>query len=385
MVIDIGSGSVGAAIVSLGEGELKQPLIWSYRERMPAKTEATESEAEKRIATTVMNVFLELGSNGLKTLRASGVTAEIKRVQVAISSPWCYTVTRTIHMQAERPFKVTHELLDELIDKASDQAKSHINQNLVVEKLSLTTLSDSTVNISENGYVVHKPFKDNIKKLSVSQLMAMSSQNLYKAIEAGAEKVIPEAKVVTNTFVYFYYRALANLYSETAEACLIDVTSEATELGIIRRGVLEGATHIKVGTSTLAREIAAATNMTAEEGLGYLRQRGGEATRMLKAEHQTKVDEIVMNYENKLVELFQRTGDALSLPRTIFLHTDHRQETFLHEVVKRAAKKATETEHSIHLVTSKFFAPEGSPDSALLLSAYVLRNRLYEPNYFKWS
>ena len=375
-IIDIGSGSVGVAIVLSESGKKNPEIVWSYRERMPVRRQNTK-ESEKRLISTLLNVLMILGKDGIKNLQAVGGTREIKQVAVNISAPWSYTVTRTIHMRAERPFRVTRELLDELIEKSSDQAKSHISEKLLSDKLDLSVINNTTVKVTENGYVVNEPYRDDINKLSVSQLIGMTTSSLEKTIIETVEKILPSVNLEIDTFAYTYYQALSRLSPKTNEACLIDITAEATEIGIIRRGILEVSSHVPYGSYTLANSISTSLKITPEEALSYLRTTDGESAKLLSGEEQQKVNEVIAEYEAALVELFQRTGDALSLPRTIFMHTDHHTEKFFSDRITNSAHSSTNIDHSIHLVTSKFFSPTNEVDSALLLSAYVFHAGLY--------
>lgn len=380
-VIDVGSGSVGVAIVAL-DNQAKSPvIIWTHRVVMPVMEATSITKLEERVVSTITKVFSDLSKDGLKALQESVGSAEIARVLVSVSSPWSYTVTRTIRMQAEKAFRVDKELLKELIEKASDQARTHINRNLLTEKMSLATMSDVTVNITENGYVVSDPFRDQVKKLSVSQLMSMVSARLAKHLLDHVEKLAPKADLKFNSFIYSYYQALSDLEPDIAEACLVDITAEATELGVIRRGVLEVANYVNNGTNDLTRELSAALGTTVDEALSYMKYDYDELQAKLTPEQQTKLQTATKSFTEQLTELFRRTGDALSLPHTIFLHVDHRYEKFLSKFVETAARQSTQTDHNVHLVTSKFFDTEAEIDTALLLSAYVLNQRLYQPDY----
>lgn len=377
-VVDVGSGSVGVAIIEINHSKSYPKIVWSHRERMAVG--GSNTSVEQRLNSAILNAFLVLGNDGVRYLNEHD-GGKISNIQVSFSAPWSYTISRTIHMQADKAFRVDRELLNELVEKASDQAKSHITENLLSGKLALETVANKTVSITENGYQVSEPYHDNINKLSVSQLIAMVSKDLYDHILLNSEKILPNAEVHINTFMYFYYRSLQRLAPKTAEACLIDITAESTELGIIRNGVLESSTNINYGLYTLAREISKTCNLPPEAALSCIKDNGVQAKIGLDTEKQAYIDNAIDAYEKELVDLFIRTGDSLSLPKTIFMHTDHRYENFFSERIRNAAHLSTKTDHSVHLVTSKFFTPETDTDSALLLSAYVLRHELSDAKY----
>ena len=68
-----------------------------------------------------------------------------------------------------------------------------------------------------------------------------------------------------------FYCVLRQLAPDTTEVCLIDITHEATEIGIVRDGILKYVTHVPFGTFTIARDIASLCKVPNEEALAYLR------------------------------------------------------------------------------------------------------------------
>lgn len=178
-----------------------------------------------------------------------------------------------------------------------------------------------------------------------------------------------------------YYDYMRHSFPDTAECCLIDVTSEATEIGVVRENILRHTTHTPIGAYTLAREIAALSKIPKEEAYSYLR---GGSTFILNKLSEAKQDElgvIIEAYEDRIAELLKQTGDTLAVPKTLFLHCDADSEEFFIQHLKNAAFKATGINHVVHPVTSTFLS--GTPvnhDTAIMLSAiYLHAHRDNEP------
>jgi hypothetical protein len=369
VIVDIGSGSVGIAIVASDPLQSKPEIIWSHRERMVVRLSQEERGQIKNITTTLVNCMLILGAEGLKELKTHDSKAKVQTMQVSISAPWSYTVTKTVTYSKDEPFEISKRLVKELIQIAQKQALEVIDENQIIEKLGLKIITKATIDISANGYHTKNVYDQNAENISISHVSAITQEKLLEAILETADKVLPSATIEKYSFMLIYYCVLQDLNPDTTEICLIDVTAEATEIGVIRDGVMRYCTHCPLGTYTIARDMATLCEIPEEEALGYIRgNKSLEGT--LSEKKMFDLNTILDTYIDSVTSLFKRTGDQLSIPRTLFIHTDDRSEAFFSNCIKKAASKATKSEHGVHLVTSKLLDNEVYNDSALLLSAY---------------
>ena len=118
-IIDIGSGSVGVAIVYSENITEKVHIIWSHREYLLMKEQPDMDTALRNMSTTLVNALLELGSNGQKALHAFNPSLHITTVQTAICAPWSHTVTKSIQYEKEHPFTVDQILVSDLVAGAA--------------------------------------------------------------------------------------------------------------------------------------------------------------------------------------------------------------------------------------------------------------------------
>jgi hypothetical protein len=371
VVIDIGSGSVGIAIVMSPAEVGDMEIVWSHREYKLIKDTATKQEAIKELNTTLVNALLELGSNGLKTLHTAYPKVVPKYVQVAISAPWSYTITKTIQFEDEKPFEVSASMLDQLVETAKKQTLESTLDGSLIEELGLRMITDETVDVQLNGYSVYDPIGRKSKTIVLSHIHAVADRKILENVEDSIQRILPKAQVEHFSFMHLFYRVLKDLHPNTTEICIIDITDEATEIGIVRDNILKQTTHIPVGMYSLAREIAKACNIPKEEAYTYIK----DGSSALTANNAAAVQEIFAAYEAEVAELFSRTGDALSIPKTLFLHTAKTTEDFFAKHLKDAAKKSTGSTHSVHQFTSELLGEATMEDTALALSSYYFHTR----------
>lgn len=364
-IVDIGSGSVGAAIV-LSDPEKPTPeVLWTHRERVALHTDDDSESLLRHVTAALVNVFLVLDAEQ----RTHTKNSSIDTLQVTFSAPWSHTITRTITHTADEPFSITSSLLRELVETAEQQTRERIDENEILERENLSMILRAKVHLMANGYPVHTPTNAPVQEVSLSHISGFAQKQLVAAVDENVEKMMPKTRYERYPFMLMYYCVLQHISADVTNACLVDVTYESIELGVVRNGVLTHVAHIPTGMYTIARDIARLCDLPTEEALGYVRGNTAFAESLSK-DKKIEFAALMQSYEKTIEELFTRTGDALSIPNAIFLHTDARTEPFFRERIKQAAEHATSSSHTIHLVTGKLLASTEVDDSALLVSAH---------------
>ncbi|MCA9362656.1 hypothetical protein KC906_04725, partial [Candidatus Kaiserbacteria bacterium] len=142
------------------------------------------------------------------------------------------------------------------------------------------------------------------------------------------------------------------------------------------------------------REISAITKIPLHEAFAHLHSEKPLAfIKSLTPKQAEEVETLLDSYTEKISELFQQTGDALSIPKQIILHSDLDSEPLFASLVSKAAKRAIKAEPFItpvtkELITQTFKAATTDSgtkiplDTALLLSAQFF-HKLQKPFAFE--
>lgn len=368
-IVDVGSGSVGVAIVVLNSESGKLHTVWTQREHIQMGTDVNPKALLKKINVTIVNVLLELGSNGVKALSQFDPSLTISSVQTTICAPWSYTVTKTIHYNRDSSFVITKDLLSQLVETAKKQIQEELPNKKAIENLGLRIITDVTVQTKLNGYTINNPVGKKCKYVSLANISTVAREDILLVIEESLDKIFPKITVNHFSFMLIYYAVLEQLHPDTTEICLVDVTNEATEIGFVRKNVLTYTTNIPYGTFSLSREIAQACKIPSEEAYSILKDGLDNAKNVYGINKFTLINNIVDTYIDNLANQFSSTNDGLSISNTLFLHTSKNTEEFFANCLKKAAHKATNSQHVIHLCTSELLGENDIVDSSLILSA----------------
>lgn len=393
VIVDIGSGSV---LVSIIASDIQKPypdIIWSRREYSPLRKSFTPVDAAKSVMTSLMNALMSLDSEGRKKLREVAPGEKLDSLQVTIAAPWSYTVTKTIAYQQEDVFEITKTLLEELLRTASKKVEEEMLENEKVQDLGLDIIAKTTLQVIANGYPVTITGKQKAKTLKVIQSSSVAQEYLLDAILDAHDKMLPSTELTQYSFMLPYYFVLQEIVQKGTDYCLVDLTYEATEIGVVRDGVLTYCTHTPYGVFTLAREIADALSVPLEEAYGYLtNEELSEFTNTLSETKKEAIKNIFLNYQIHLSELFKETGDGLTIPKRIYIHGNLETEPFFNAQVQAAATMATKMPHATYNVTGELLTkkfPEevtqglkqANQDTALLISAQFFHTKEYQERF----
>ncbi len=382
VIIDIGSGSVLVAIVASDKSRTHPDIIWSKREYAPLKQISSISESAKSVMASLLNALMLLNSEGRKVFREKTGVNKLPEAQITIAAPWSYTVTKTITYKHEEPFTVSEDLVEELLRTAHTKINEELEVNERAHDLGLKIISRKVIALIANGYPIKIVTNQKAKTLQIIEANAIAQEYLFDAINDARDKILPDTNITLYSFILLFYYLMQEFSADINDYCLVDITFEATELGVIRNGALNYTTHTPYGSFSLAREIAAVLKVPLEEAFSYLKQEDPETFFSdYSTKQKSEINTIFTNYQDRLVALFKETGDSLSIPKKIFLHGNLYTEPFFKKHVAVAAKKATNGSHAIYTVSSdlvtKFYTKEDqillladqAEDTAMLISA----------------
>jgi cell division ATPase FtsA len=375
-IIDIGSGSVLTAVVASKPGDLAPTIIWSNREHAPLKDIDSLDQSAKSIMTALVNALLKFDVDGRRALYEFDKHASISEIQCCISAPWAYTVTKTIEYAEDSPFEVTKTLFDELIETALKKTQVELNENEAVNELGLTVITRSTVDILTNGYRIKNPIGEQASTLALSHVSVVTQKYLTDHIDELRHKLFANTPIHKLSYILALYSVTQELAPDQQEICLVDITYEATEIGIVRDGTLTYSTHTPFGAFSLAREISTITSVPLYEAFQYLHSAEPLSFKAsLPAKQQEEINAVLEAYIQKVSDLFHETGDDLSIPRKIYIHTNLQSEPFFADIIRTAGTRALKSAPDVKPITPLIVdrvnrvAGNQNSDTAMLVSA----------------
>ncbi len=370
IVIDIGSGSVAVAIVQTSPAGEPAKILWSHREYALKKAQSGTIVLMREVNTALINALLELSSNGLRSSDYTDSGVELGLIQVTLCAPWAHTATKTILCKKDEPFTVSKTVIQDLVHTSNEQTKT---EKEALSELGFETISEAVTEILLNGYAVLKPLDAVASEVNLSVMTSAVQKKMLEAVAESCEKILSGIPIEFLSFMGVLHKTLQHCKSNTVEICIIDVTDEATEIGFVRDDVLRYATHKTAGLRTLAFALSKELEITDEEAYSLLKRTSEEIKGVYKEAEVTRIMSLFTEFEAELTLLLSDSNDDLSIPQSIFLHTDIDTEAFFIERITNAVAKLSTNKKTIHLINEQLLDGIQARDSALAVCAYYFK------------
>lgn len=314
-IFDIGSGSVGGAMVNIPLNNKGIPkIIKSVNNKIK-----TEEKIDFKSFLAGMNSALHETAIELYNKKI-GAPDEI---YCFFSSPWYISETKTIKMTQDKPFIFTNNLADELI-------KKEISNFTQVYKDKYGTIDDSAeimeqhiTSISLNGYAIEKPLGMKCQSVEMNMVISLSPKICLDKTKETLLKTFHRSKINFSSFTLATFFAIRDKYISENSYLLIDVSGEITDVGIVTKGVLKAILSFPFGKKTFFKYMCTKLEIELRDAKELYQL---YIDNNLSAEFKEKAIPLFKSIENSWGEAFSGCLNtlpyALNLPNVIFLTAD---------------------------------------------------------------
>ena len=352
VLIDIGSGSVGVAVVKSDPKQKLPDIIFSHRvfTRIKSKPEKAE-EHMREVREALFSANLILLKDGILALREHHPKAHITKILVSCSSPWAKTISKNVTYSHDNEIKVTASVIQDLIKTAEDEINNHLDEQNNIGSKGFDVIEKATVNIKINGYTVHHPIGLKGKTLEISHVVGLLPEEILSSIYEIQDKVFVDTEVTAHSFMLILYCVLRDLYPKNESLSLINITAEATELGVVKDGLLLETFYMPHGSNTLIRKIISNTNETPESALSLLRL---YTDGNMSKEEQAGVRLVLDNYLTHLSVFLSDIHERHTIPGELVITAQPHLEKLLKNEVLKTVSEITKTKTSVYDLATVF-------------------------------
>ncbi|GMQ94964.1 MAG: hypothetical protein BMS9Abin13_074 [Patescibacteria group bacterium] len=309
-ILDIGSSSVGGAIVLLKE-DGKPNVIYSTRKEI-----AFQDKLDFERFFTLM----------LKTLKS--VLVEMEKVAggppksffCLLSSPWYTSATRIVNVSKDKPFTVTPQIVDMLIESEARAMSTAVGTNKKTGEEESEIMDIQNIQIKLNGYETSNPYDKSVRNIEIALFISMSSKRVLDSVKKEIFKIFHSRHVRFSSFALVALSTLRDIFTDKDDFLFMDVTGEVTDVSIIRNNVLMETISFPLGKNFLTREAMKGLSATPEEAMSMLTMyREGTSA----ASTARRLESILSDARKKWLTFFadslRNLSRELSVPNTVFL------------------------------------------------------------------
>lgn len=316
VVLDIGSGSVGASIVVF-EKKGHPRILYSIREDIAHYERPGFKRFFRAMLNALENATVRLHREALEKNTIPGVHAyNIEHIYCILASPWYTATTKILLYEKKTPFIVTPVLVSDLVEQSIHPSNTEdVSAGKIIER--------KVIQILLNGYETSTPYLQKASRIEVALFTSNVAQEIGSRIQGVIRKTWINRKISFHSFALASFMVTRDLFPKNNNFLLLDVTGEVTDIFFAKNGVLLETCSIPYGKNTMIRDIARSMRTTPTESLSALRE---YATAGSTDEARVTIEKALEEAGTKWASLFSAIISYLiqteSIPHTVYLMSD---------------------------------------------------------------
>ncbi len=344
-IIDIGSSSVGVSIIKSNPASGAPETLFMHRVHAHVMKQNTTLQVRMRyIREALLAASLVLSRDGIQALNTHAPHARVSKILVTCSSPWSYSLSRLIRYDSEEEIKISHELFDDLVSSAEKDLDTHIENSNLPKELSFKIVERATVDVSVNDYSVQDPIGLRGTTISLTHITGLVPGDIIEGIHEIQEKIFPGTELRIHTSMLVSYCVLRDAYPEINTFCIVSITGETTEFGIVENGTLIRSIFAPYGINTLVNSICESKNSTQADALSMLR---AFESNELDEKTKTQINTYLTGYFETIQSSITSELEHDHIPKMIILMTDALIENILKQNLLKAIHDFTKEDHVV--------------------------------------
>lgn len=316
VLIEIGSASISGAYALIDEKN--HPIIY-YSNHAPIHLRHNTSLIDK-VTDALQKITKDLLTNGAPTTaHRSGRSIYIDSIIVSIAAPWQETQIRKEQKNRHKPFRFTKLTMDEMV--------THISKRVADGRVITNNLVIST---SLNGYAVQHPFGISTKEAEVVVLESYIDKEMVTRVRQIIINTFHNNNIEITAFAPVIYAVLRIMYPNEQNMLILDISGEATDIVLIKDGILIDVVHTQRGLNMLRKSAYDAGIHAAEPSESFHTM---EHTMLIDSKRNTKFTASIQQaralWLQDVIQALQTLNIKYVLPKNIFLLADDEAISFI--------------------------------------------------------
>ncbi|MBI5078021.1 MAG: hypothetical protein HZB11_01465 [Candidatus Yonathbacteria bacterium] len=313
LLVDIGSASVGGALVKIEKG--RAPNVLATVRKDISFQEALSSAR----FLSAMNHALD---QVLKTIHPkTTVLGSPAHIFCTLSSPWFILKTRRLLISRQEEFEVTERALDEFISEDIARLKEELKETLPPKDVKI--IEKKIIQMKLNGYEIKNPYGQKTSQMEILMTIGVSSEKVIESIERKLGNVFHAKSVHFGAFPIAAFSAVRDISPTEKNFLFLDITGEATDVSLVNNDLLMGTVTFPHGKNFFIREISAEMRTVHFEAATlfamFLRDELDDTKR-------ARIAAIIARAEDEWLARLEKSLGALAkngvLPQKVFFTTD---------------------------------------------------------------
>ncbi len=325
VIFDIGSASVGAALVGFSKDDFPK-IFYATRHTMAVSKELHPDTLRAEMLTALRSVAENVEREGFPHVRFTFFSAlQPIYTLFVLASPWHVSQVRVMRKKNAKPFYVGRELVRDLIFKELNEFRALRTTPLPAEQKnnSQEIIEADILDIRLNKYQTQDPLGKMTHDLEMTLFASSAERSLVEKITSAGHMLFPHAEHHFASFTFAFFNAVRDIWHEKRHYLLLDISGEVSDLSIVKDGRLLDTASFPIGMNTIIRRVALSLNISVHEAESLLAM---HMRNHLGSAEAGRVQAILVDAEIEWLRFFSKELSGISsqilIPRDIFLTAD---------------------------------------------------------------
>ncbi|OGD68343.1 hypothetical protein A2996_00300 [Candidatus Campbellbacteria bacterium RIFCSPLOWO2_01_FULL_34_15] len=322
LVFDIGSASVGGALVSLRKNK-KPKILYNVRKSMAFKEDLDINKFTASMIRTLSSVVADVERKGISHLNFRSLkNKEIRDAFCFFSSPWYISQTQVVKLEEKEKFFITNEMIKDILEKEkSDFIKN--NEKFFGDGSDVEFMDSKVIQVRLNGYRVEDPFKKKTNDAEVVVYLSLISSDVEEKVKQVIAKPFHLDNIYSHSFTLAGFLSLRDIFEFEDDFVFLDISGEVTDVSFVKNDSLRETETFPVGRNAFIREILKdfKTNYSSAVSMINVYKAGN-----IDSDNSKKIEASLNKVRKSWVKYLENSMFELShgaiLPRTIFVIAD---------------------------------------------------------------
>lgn len=321
LIYDIGSSTVGAALVTLEKN--KKPIVhYTVRRPLTFQKQIDPEKlifAKKNALKEVTEIILKTGISNLKLDIHKNI--KIHDIYCVLGPPWYVSKTAIIKIEKPESFQIDKNTVDTLLEHQEEEFKKSLLNEGGVDNL--TVLEKKIVHAKADGYAVQVLSGRKMRTLELSVFLSISENRILTHIKEVLHPFFSFKKIHFHSFPLAYFSTSRDIFPQISDFLAVDIRGELTEISLVQRGVLIETVSFPLGRHSLVRMFAEKLSFTPEVALSFLKlYTSGKIERSMKLQIQDVINLAEKDWRVTFDAALSEISTKTLIPNKIFVATD---------------------------------------------------------------
>ncbi len=336
LVYDIGSASIGAALVIYAEGKVPK-IMYSVRKDIDFQEKFSISRFHTLASKAISAVSTDIQKNGTSHLKFTRFGDRIpKNIFVVLSSPWYALQTRIIKISEQEPFLVTEKKVEKWIEKEIDMFRNSEEIKKYEDDRGTMIIEKQITKIKLNGYETASPYGKKAKSFEAAVTISISPQKVIDDINENINVPVKPESIKFNSFPMASFSVIRDLSIDNKDFIFLDISGELTDVLISKDGVPVEVATFPMGKNSILRTLSKELKISKDEAISILSLYNENKLNKLEL---AKIGEGLDKAENEWIGIFQKTLEKLSenfsIPSIVFFTSNKVLSGWFEKLIKK--------------------------------------------------